>query len=203
MPLDRDSTTSESVSKKNNSVDYYEYINSDQWRIRARMIRKAAGNRCQLCNCNDKSLHVHHRSYERLGDEHPGDLTVLCEDCHAQFHRKESSISKEHFDEFVELARKLAETHSYYRTIVNIFGEPRLTANGTDDRDTYYQFERNKLLGSALAFSPNCHMSKAAKKARVRALKRIITMIRNKPQAEIDARIAELHNEIDLWEGAK
>lgn len=30
-------------------------------------------------------LHVHHRTYERLGEELPEDLVVLCEVCHEAY----------------------------------------------------------------------------------------------------------------------
>ena len=66
-------------------TDYYNYINSAEWRKVAKAARKRAGYRCQLCNHNGK-LHVHHRTYERLGNELPEDLTVLCETCHENFH---------------------------------------------------------------------------------------------------------------------
>lgn len=69
------------------SVDYYQYLQSPEWaRLRELKLKQADG-RCQLCNSN-KALHVHHRTYERLGRERLVDLTVLCADCHAKFHDK-------------------------------------------------------------------------------------------------------------------
>ena len=69
------------------SVDYYQYLQSPEWsRLRELKLEQADG-RCQLCNSN-KALHVHHRTYERLGRERLVDLTVLCADCHAKFHDK-------------------------------------------------------------------------------------------------------------------
>ena len=43
--------------------------------------------KCQVCNeSNDKVvLDAHHRTYERLGDELPEDITVLCRDCHSLY----------------------------------------------------------------------------------------------------------------------
>lgn len=68
-------------------VDYKKYIVSPEWKEKARQARRRAGNRCQLCNRSGKEilLHVHHRTYDRLGDESPMDLTVLCEECHRLF----------------------------------------------------------------------------------------------------------------------
>lgn len=45
----------------------------------------AADARCQICNVGD-DLQVHHRTYVRFGAEWPGDLTVLCADCHQLYH---------------------------------------------------------------------------------------------------------------------
>lgn len=71
-------------------VDYYEYINSAEWKERSREARERAGNRCQLCNTPESQmpLNTHHRTYEHLGYESPSDLIVLCRNCHAKFHDK-------------------------------------------------------------------------------------------------------------------
>lgn len=68
------------------SMPYQEYLKTPEWNIRRRGALHAAGSRCQLCNRQDKKLHVHDRTYERRGLEHPADLTVLCRRCHARFH---------------------------------------------------------------------------------------------------------------------
>jgi hypothetical protein len=69
-------------------VNYGEYIVSPEWREKAEAAKEAAGQRCQVCNVSrDRStLDTHHRTYERLGHEEPGDLVVLCRDCHRLFH---------------------------------------------------------------------------------------------------------------------
>ena len=66
--------------------DYKAYLQSDEWRKRARKARKEAKFRCQLCNASDRVLHVHHRTYENLGHEEPADLVCLCDACHRKFH---------------------------------------------------------------------------------------------------------------------
>ncbi len=65
-------------------VDYHEYINSPEWRKRADAAKHRAGYRCQVCNrsSRDVILDAHHRTYEKLGNEAPEDITVLCRDCH-------------------------------------------------------------------------------------------------------------------------
>ena len=65
-------------------VDYYEYINSPEWRRRANAAKALAGYRCRVCNrhADEVVLNAHHRTYERLGNEDPDDITVLCRNCH-------------------------------------------------------------------------------------------------------------------------
>lgn len=68
---------------------YAEYLKSDHWRsVRDKAIDRAGGL-CMLCNGNDGGLHVHHRTYERLGEEEDMDVIVLCASHHAQFHCKD------------------------------------------------------------------------------------------------------------------
>jgi hypothetical protein len=68
------------------SRPYDEYIQSDDWREKADSAKKRAGGRCQVCNSDEPPLDAHHRTYERLGREQPGDLIVLCRACHQLFH---------------------------------------------------------------------------------------------------------------------
>ncbi len=71
-------------------MNYYEYIASPEWRAKAEAAKMRAGYRCQVCNVGaskSTQLNAHHRCYERLGDERPEDIIVLCRDCHALFHQ--------------------------------------------------------------------------------------------------------------------
>lgn len=67
------------------SSEYYDYIQSEEWTEKSRAEREKNPN-CSLCN-RKGVLHVHHRTYVRLGSEKDGDLVVLCEDCHKMFHK--------------------------------------------------------------------------------------------------------------------
>ena len=67
-------------------MTYDAYLQTPEWRSRREWALERAGHRCQVCN-GDDALQVHHRSYENLGAELPGDLIVLCDDCHGLFHR--------------------------------------------------------------------------------------------------------------------
>jgi hypothetical protein len=72
------------------ATSYHEYLKSNEWKQKAEQAKEQAGWRCQLCNKegNKGSLHAHHRTYERIGNELPEDITVLCSTCHAKFHNK-------------------------------------------------------------------------------------------------------------------
>ena len=69
-------------------MPYADFLTSGYWRYRRQSALDAADRACQLCNSRNKTLHVHHRTYERRGFELPSDLIVLCEDCHGRFHDK-------------------------------------------------------------------------------------------------------------------
>lgn len=68
-------------------IDYHKYIQSDEWKQKADDAKERADHKCQICNSNG-TLHAHHRTYERLGNELPEDITVLCSGCHGKFHDK-------------------------------------------------------------------------------------------------------------------
>ena len=68
------------------AMPYKEYLQTPHWKRKREEKVRAAGLRCQLCNRGSVTLNVHHRTYERLGEELEEDLTVLCHDCHSTFH---------------------------------------------------------------------------------------------------------------------
>lgn len=68
-------------------MTYLEYIRSSRWRRSAARLGElaASGYRCRTCFAADfegAALEVHHRTYQRLGQELIGDLTTLCRECH-------------------------------------------------------------------------------------------------------------------------
>jgi hypothetical protein len=65
--------------------DYHAYLRSPEWKAKRDAQVAAAGGRCQVCN-STKQLNCHHRTYERIGNELPEDLFVLCAECHVIFH---------------------------------------------------------------------------------------------------------------------
>ena len=87
-------------------MPYREYLRSQEWaKTRERALR-LAGFRCRVCNGSSR-LNVHHRSYERLGEEWDSDLTVLCKGCHGTFHNvMESGPSPHISDTDIQTARE-------------------------------------------------------------------------------------------------
>jgi ssDNA-binding Zn-finger/Zn-ribbon topoisomerase 1 len=82
------------LSKKSH-INYYQYINSPEWRQKSEEAKKRARYRCQVCNKSswEAVLNTHHRTYERLGFEMEEDLVVLCGDCHSTFHKNGKIVS--------------------------------------------------------------------------------------------------------------
>ncbi len=70
------------------NMSYQEYLQSPEWKEKSQTAKHRTGYRCQLCNRkgNDKTLHTHHKTYERKFHELDSDLIVLCKKCHAKFH---------------------------------------------------------------------------------------------------------------------
>lgn len=64
---------------------YRSYMTSPEWQgVRETALERADG-RCQICNRSSR-LQAHHRTYKRLGEERPADVTILCAECHSLFH---------------------------------------------------------------------------------------------------------------------
>lgn len=77
-------------------MPYEHYLQTTEWKMRREQALRDAGNKCQLCY-TPKFLEVHHKTYQRRGHELPGDLIVLCNDCHSKHHDK---IGKENTRNF-------------------------------------------------------------------------------------------------------
>jgi hypothetical protein len=75
--------------------EYRAYLQSKEWKEKRRAAIERAGGRCQTCNKSNR-LEVHHRTYERIFNEDPGDLTVLCCECHAVITTKIQGKSWKH-----------------------------------------------------------------------------------------------------------
>lgn len=70
-------------------TEYREYLSSEHWRERRKEFLDAFPN-CNQCDlprwlaiiAYDQDLHVHHKSYARVGEEIDDDLEPLCRRCH-------------------------------------------------------------------------------------------------------------------------
>lgn len=69
------------------SMPYKNYLKTEHWLNRRKKHLESANFRCQVCNRNENTLDVHHRTYERRGEELFTDLIVLCRSCHDLFHK--------------------------------------------------------------------------------------------------------------------
>lgn len=68
-------------------IDYYEYINSQQWYLLTLPVRQRNNKLCELCNMRYGTC-VHHRTYRNLGNEQPEDMLHVCVYCHRLIHHK-------------------------------------------------------------------------------------------------------------------
>lgn len=79
------------ILKKEERVDYGEYLRSKYWQDFSFVTRMRAG-KCRVCGEKNR-LHVHHKRYtDSMGNsilykESPGDVIVLCENCHKIAHK--------------------------------------------------------------------------------------------------------------------
>ena len=78
-----------------NKLDYKKYLQSADWLIKKSKLVSTYINQgwkieCRYCG-SVHNLHVHHNSYENVGNEQIDDeriweLAFLCKDCHQKYH---------------------------------------------------------------------------------------------------------------------
>lgn len=66
---------------KSRDEEYRKYIQSEAWQRKREEVIRRDGGKCVLCDSTE-CLEVHHRNYDRLGNEDLADLTTLCRECH-------------------------------------------------------------------------------------------------------------------------
>lgn len=86
------------------SIPYGEYRQTAWWKQRRQEYRDSVRNRygrlgCELCRLSRIAkfqcrYHVHHLTYERLGEEHDDDLMLLCSPCHNLVHYPDSHAAQ-------------------------------------------------------------------------------------------------------------
>jgi hypothetical protein len=65
--------------------EYRTYIAGPRWRTRKKAYYRGHQRRCAACGTT-RSIHLHHRTYDRLGCERDADLVPLCERDHDLAH---------------------------------------------------------------------------------------------------------------------
>ena len=65
---------------------YREYLASKEWANIKLDLIQLRGSKCEKCLKERSYLHVHHMTYERLYNELPEDLVLLCAKCHMKEH---------------------------------------------------------------------------------------------------------------------
>jgi 5-methylcytosine-specific restriction endonuclease McrA len=84
-------------------VSYTAYMATRRWRMTRIKAIADSGHKCSCCG-SSSDLNVHHRNYERLGNENlPEDLKVLCRKCHEKRHEIEKKL------EFAKIKRHLQD----------------------------------------------------------------------------------------------
>lgn len=73
--------------KQNNNwrQRYETHLNSDKWRQLRHLVLQRDNHICQSCLLV-RASEVHHKTYDRLGNEAAFDLVSLCSSCHKQIH---------------------------------------------------------------------------------------------------------------------
>lgn len=64
---------------------YTAYLQTPEWKRRRAAVLKRAGGVCEGCG-SARAAHVHHLTYERVGEEMLFDLVAVCVGCHQRLH---------------------------------------------------------------------------------------------------------------------
>src|SRR5574337_534896 len=74
--------------KQEYSKEYLTYLKTPGWQAKRKRTLEFYGRRCAVCY-KGGLVDIHHRTYNRLGNELDTDLIVLCRECHKLFHGKQ------------------------------------------------------------------------------------------------------------------
>ena len=79
------------------SDEYREYLQSDAWKAKRRLVLEFLGSRCVKCgiSLSETTANIHHLTYERVKKELVTDLIPLCKTCHKDEHKKTSNFKPE------------------------------------------------------------------------------------------------------------
>jgi len=72
---------------------YQEYLQSKHWKNKKKEYYNKNKRKCTKCG-SEKDLHLHHKTYQRVGNELLKDLTCLCANCHSEEHKRLNANKK-------------------------------------------------------------------------------------------------------------
>lgn len=89
---------------------YQNYLSSDAWKsIKTKVISRATC-KCEGCGESERTLDVHHLTYDRVGMELMTDLVAFCAYCHMKAHSMvEPSIWNEYLKNDTEEPKNISE----------------------------------------------------------------------------------------------
>lgn len=81
---------------------YENYLQSEQWQQKRRLVFKRCGMTCEGCR-EATATQVHHLTYEHLGNELLWELAAVCRECHERVHENSirNSTRQPHHPQFV------------------------------------------------------------------------------------------------------
>ncbi len=89
MPRKASQYLPKSSEQKRYAAAYHRYLESPDWAWKRWGILQDRNHTCERCghwNRAGQGMVVHHLTYDRIGHELPGDLQLLCADCHRNTH---------------------------------------------------------------------------------------------------------------------
>jgi hypothetical protein len=90
-------------------IKYSAYMQSKHWALKKKAFRacKLYKGCCAVCG-KKSNLHIHHRTYKRIGNEYLKDLVALCEMCHFKLHdlAEEYTSRKKNIHSLVRVMRR-------------------------------------------------------------------------------------------------
>ncbi len=87
-------------SPQERKAEYNKYLKSAKWKSIRLYILEDRNHKCERCGSfpSLNNLHVHHKTYERIFNELPTDLELLCKDCHEKEHGIKPKKKSNSFD---------------------------------------------------------------------------------------------------------
>ncbi|MFM2203240.1 MAG: hypothetical protein RLZZ605_204 [Bacteroidota bacterium] len=77
------------TSEFDRAKKYNDYLKSYKWKLFRKSILEERNYTCERCGLKpeQKLLHIHHKTYERIFNELPSDLELVCKNCHSKIHK--------------------------------------------------------------------------------------------------------------------